>query len=443
MNAPINIATRVLRSLALSISIAAIAILASPLCLSVLSIHGEPLPAQAADKRAPVLAYSYIWYTPDSWNRAKSDLPLLGAYSSDDESVMRQQVQWAKAAGIDGFIVSWKNAEPLSRRLDQLVRIAHEESFKLSINYESLDFNRNPLSVDQVKSDLTYFTDTYAKNTVFNLFGKPLVIWAGTWKFDRAQVDAVSHPLRGRINLLSSEKQPETYDAIADLMDGNAYYWSSVDPASFPGYLDKLQRMSDLVHEHSGIWIAPVAPGFDARHLGGQRQVDREEGAMLSTQFTTALASHPDAVGLISWNEFSENSHIEPSCLLGDEYLALVGQLLGAQPPHVTITCDDDAFAQARAGTDAGAPVSTPQPTITAPLASAFDWDSSAPGGRVDPKSRVGTIVLLAPLATILIMSVLVVIWRSVRILGPMPTVDDNLAPMQRPAPETHESRRP
>ena len=33
----------------------------------------------------------------------------MGRYSSDDRDVMRQQVRWAKRAGIDGFIVSWKS----------------------------------------------------------------------------------------------------------------------------------------------------------------------------------------------------------------------------------------------------------------------------------------------------------------------------------------------
>ena len=39
--------------------------------------------------RFPVLAYYYIWYNPESWNRAKIDYPLLGRYSSDDTTRAR------------------------------------------------------------------------------------------------------------------------------------------------------------------------------------------------------------------------------------------------------------------------------------------------------------------------------------------------------------------
>src|SRR5512142_3077387 len=104
-----------------------------------------PTPTPVSDP-VPVLAYYYIWFDPQSWDRAKQDFPLLGRYSSDDANVMRQHIRWAKQAGIDGFIVSWKSTDKLNRRLDQLVKIADQEHFKLAIIYEGLDFQRDPIS---------------------------------------------------------------------------------------------------------------------------------------------------------------------------------------------------------------------------------------------------------------------------------------------------------
>jgi len=43
----------------------------------------------------PVLAYYYIWFDTESWDRAKKDHPLLDRYSSGDAEVMRQHIQWA------------------------------------------------------------------------------------------------------------------------------------------------------------------------------------------------------------------------------------------------------------------------------------------------------------------------------------------------------------
>ena len=53
-----------------------------------------------------MLAYYYQWFSKKSWDRAKVDYPLAGRYSSDDVSVMQKQIEQAKSAGIDGFIVS-------------------------------------------------------------------------------------------------------------------------------------------------------------------------------------------------------------------------------------------------------------------------------------------------------------------------------------------------
>jgi hypothetical protein len=79
--------------------------------------------------------------------------------------------------------------------------------------------------------------------------------------------------------------------------------------------------MAQAVHGHGGLWIAPAASGFDAREIGGTTTVSRDDGATLLRECAGALHSSPDAIGLISWNEFSENSHIEPSVDHGTRYL--------------------------------------------------------------------------------------------------------------------------
>jgi len=280
----------------------------------------------------PVLAYYYIWFDTQSWERAKKDYPQLGRYSSDDPTIMRQHIQWAKGAGIDGFIVSWKGTEKLKRRLDQLVEIADEENFKLAIIYESLDFYRNPIPQEQVEADLIYFIDCYAYRSVFDLFEKPLVIWSGIWEYSREEIMAVIQDKRQNIYILASEKNVKDYLRLADLVDGDAYYWSSVDPDTHSGYMEKLIDMGKTVHEHNGLWIAPAAPGYDSLLLGGTTVVERRAGKTLQTELNTALQSLPDAIGLISWNEFSENSHIEPSLNYGEDALNLLAETLPVAP---------------------------------------------------------------------------------------------------------------
>ncbi len=177
--------------------------LAAALLLSLASLATSAAPrAEAAQHAAasptPLLAYYYIWFTPSSWSRAKRDLPLLGGYSSDDTQVMRQHVRWAKAAGINGFLVSWKSTPALDDRLARLIQVADQEHFRLGIVYEGLDFHRRPLPIATVKHDLERFTATFAGDRAFRIFDRPLVIWAGTWKYTTAQIRFATKNVRGR-----------------------------------------------------------------------------------------------------------------------------------------------------------------------------------------------------------------------------------------------------
>ncbi|HXR42485.1 MAG TPA: endo-1,3-alpha-glucanase family glycosylhydrolase [Acidothermaceae bacterium] len=279
----------------------------------------------------PTLAYYYIWFSDSSWNRAKIDFPMIGRYSSDDKSVMRTQIKQAESAGIDGFLVSWKDTPPLTQRLTELAQVAAEEHFKLGIVYEALDFNRNPLPPGQVGKDLTTFANQFGNNPVFRIFDRPVVVWTGTEKYSTTQLGAVTAPLRSRLLMLASAKSVSDYNRVASLFEGDAYYWSSVNPSS-SGYQAKLDDMSNAVHAHHGLWIAPAAPGFDARLVGGHNVISRNNGATFRAELDAARASSPDAVGIISWNEFSENTYIEPSEKYGTQALDLLGSMLHAKP---------------------------------------------------------------------------------------------------------------
>jgi hypothetical protein len=307
--------------------------------VAAVAVCAADAPATAARDRepgpTPLLAYYYIWFNTSSWQRAKTDYPLLGRYSSDERQVMRQHVHWAKQAGIDGFIVSWKSTPTLDPRLERLIGIARQERFKLAVIYQGLDFERRPLPASQVARDLDAFARRYARAAPFRLFEKPLVVWSGTWRFSRREVAQVTRPRRDRLLILASERNPAGYRRLRGLVDGDAYYWSSVNPDSFPDYPGKLRQMAAAAHDGRGLWIAPAAPGFDAREIGGKTVVPRADGATLRREMDAAAHASPDAIGLISWNEFSENTHVEPSERYGGRYLDVVADIRGAQGPEV------------------------------------------------------------------------------------------------------------
>ena len=285
----------------------------------------------------PVLAYYYMWFNKSSWTHTKTDLPNLGPYDSTDTAIIHQQVAWARASGVDAFIASWKNTPTLDTALAELVAECRNQGMKLVLIYEGLDVNRKPIPASTVGADLVWFADHYASDPVFNLYGKPAVVWSGSWQFTTAQIAAVRAQVGApdRLLLLGSEKDATSYHARASLFDGDAYYWSSADPLSTPGYQQRMTQLGADVHANHGLWLAPAAVGFDARLNGGTTIVDRRDGATLRQAWSDALATAPDGLALISWNEYTENSYVEPSRNYGFRYLQVLASLTGAPGPAV------------------------------------------------------------------------------------------------------------
>jgi hypothetical protein len=281
----------------------------------------------SAAKHVPVYAYFYQWYNPSSWDRAKQDLPLVGKYSSDDPHVLRDQVEAARRAHIDGFLTSWKSTDALNRRLSLLIKIARSEDLDLGVVYEALDFSRRPLPVATVLHDMVYLVTTWGADLKSTYYGRPVIIWTGIDQYSLADVQSVRSALGDRAYLLAASKQVANYERVAGQVDGEAYYWSSADPDS-SSTSKKLQDMSTAVHAHNGLWLAPAASGFDGRMLGGTRVVDRKGGETLVHSLNNAFASSPDGVGVISWNEWSENTYIEPGHKYKDQELSVLTNYL-------------------------------------------------------------------------------------------------------------------
>jgi hypothetical protein len=314
----------------------ALAATAQPAAAAAASPPAAATGGSAQAKPIPVLAYYYIWYNASSWNRAKIDYPLAGRYTSDDVAVARQQVSQAKHAGISGFLVSWKDTPLLDRRLAKIVDVAADAHFKLGIVFEGRDFHGKPLPMTEVENSFRYLAAHYGKNPVFHIFGKPLVAWSGTWAYTRTELAMISHAYGARLTLLAMEKDPAQYQSVASLFRGDAYYWSSVDPLHTPGYAQKLGEFSAVVHQRGGLWIAPAAPGFDAKLVGGTRVIPRRNGQTLRLEMNVAIGSGADAIGLISWNEYSENSEVEPDRIYGGTALKVIATIEHAKAPAVT-----------------------------------------------------------------------------------------------------------
>jgi hypothetical protein len=77
------------------------------------------------------------------------------------------------------------------------------------------------------------------------------------------------------------------------------------------------------------VWIAPFTPGYNKQIAGGSACVPRNGGQTIKTLFTGNAATHPDAFGLISWNEITEGSYVDPMTRYGAQDLNALRAQLG------------------------------------------------------------------------------------------------------------------
>lgn len=296
-------------------------------------VHSRPGPgpAHGAGTAAPVFAYYYLWMRGSYWSAHKLDHPVRpfpGDYRSADPAVIRWQIRQAKAAGLTGFIVSWKDTPAYRVIVPRLEAAAARQHFRLIMLYEGLDHLRRPLPVSTVAAGFRYFARTYAPDPVwYRIAGRPLTIWHGTGDFTAGQVASVTGPLRRRLLILNSANNVAEFERLAPYTDGDAYYWSSVTPGPGGGWRRKLDAMGAAVHRRHQTWVAPFAPGFSATLIGGHITVPRRGGATLRAEYAGAAGSAPDIMGLISWNEWTENTYVEPSLHYRYIYVHLLRRL--------------------------------------------------------------------------------------------------------------------
>jgi hypothetical protein len=69
--------------------------------------------------------------------------------------------------------------------------------------------------------------------------------------------------------------------------------------------------------------VVPIVPGYIDTHLGRERSMEypRNDGQMYHDQWRRALSLRPELVLVYSWNEYFEQTAIEPTDMWGDRYL--------------------------------------------------------------------------------------------------------------------------
>ncbi|MGQ9610727.1 MAG: dockerin type I domain-containing protein [bacterium] len=286
---------------------------------------------ERSDIRKMIFAFYYPWYTYESWRSPYLLDNPLNPYSSDNISAIQHHVYLAKQAGIDGFISSWWGPNDYTdKNLQKLLNVAEDMGFSVSIYFETLaDDPPGPRSESEILSWLRYFIQTYGKDKRFFHFKEKPVIFI--WAAGTLPIDVWERIFKNLRN--------DGYDAffIADtinqnylrIFDGLHTYGPTSGDETFKLLSDTTKSYGWLENDpRLKIWLATVQPGYDDTVLPGRRGLskDRSNGATYINTFEASISTNPDWILISTFNEWWENTHIEPSQNYGTLYLELTAK---------------------------------------------------------------------------------------------------------------------
>lgn len=315
------------------------------LCLVLISsfIIAQPAaPVEAAAPRQVWVYYMGFWGGAHSWDwqaDTLTDTPLAGKYDSRDPGVAAAQIDQARAAGIDAFLVSWfgvgetvQTTPVLNNMLDR----AAERGFHIAavIDVFNPAFNRNR---DELVQSISYLVNDRANHPGYLRYnGKPVIFFAfqdrlglsaADWQAIRAQID----PNHNTIWVAEGLSGCCLYSGAMDGMYAFNLAWANGSTYRF-----NIER--NAVTNRGGTFYAPtIHPGWDETRIAAKEQRPnptsprgRQNGQFLATSFRNATSIGSDVILVVSWNEFIENSHIEPSVLYGSQALDTLAPLIAA-----------------------------------------------------------------------------------------------------------------
>jgi hypothetical protein len=296
--------------------------------------------AEAASNRQVWVYYMGFWGGGQTWDwqaDVLTDTPQIGKYDSRDPGVVSTQIDQAKSAGIDAFLVSWfgvgegvQTTPVLNNMLDR----AAERGFHAAavIDVFNPAFNRNR---DELAQSLNYLINDRANHPGYLRYnGKPVIFFAfqdrlgftnADWQALRNQVD----PSRSTIWIAEGVNGCCLYGGAMDGMYAFNLAWAN-------GSASRYSYERNYVMNNGGTFYAPtVHPGWDEDRVAAKEhrdnptsRRDRANGQFLSNSFKNATTIGSDVIIIGSWNEFMENSHIEPSQVYGTQSLDILRTLI-------------------------------------------------------------------------------------------------------------------
>lgn len=316
----------------------------SLIALLLIMIGTTPPDPAAAQSARQTWAFYFGWYDGANWgslNDRLIDRPAIGDYDSRDAGTIQTHINQAQSAGIDAFVMSWygpADGVVTTTTLDRALNAAAAAGFRIGVNIDMCcGYNS---TVEQVSASIADIVNHRGNHPAYLRWnGKPVIYFWNQARFSpeqwaqiRAQVDP------GRATIWVAEgAAPERWLPTFDGLYLFNVAWSA------PNWAGTAARWRDATYAAGGTFYTPTAhPGWDESRLPNRPNaaapIGRDGGATLRASFAGAASAASSGVVLIvSWNEWLENSHIEPSQVYGEQSLNVLREIVPAWESGGTI----------------------------------------------------------------------------------------------------------
>ncbi len=281
----------------------------------------NPVPQKTRKYKPLVLAFYYPWYgdTGNKWLANDSQIvthkPLLRFYSSSDVNILRQHIDMAKQAGIDGFIVSWWGINSLSDiNLKKMIPICESLGFKFTLYLERTK------SKEDLSKSLSYIDTVYTRSSSYIKLDDSPVLFIFARVLEQLPLDSIT-AVKSKFSLINY------VFAKSNLQDFEGFH--EYLPIDYDLWTIRRRYLiaSQMANNENKLMAATVMPGYDDRRFRKPgTYISRQNGEYYEKVWEAALACKPDWILITSFNEWYEGTEIEPSLEDGYYYIKITGQ---------------------------------------------------------------------------------------------------------------------
>lgn len=277
------------------------------------------------DARRLVLAFAYPWFSSYGDSRLYERPAQPRSWTSD--AGVLSMTQQARAAGVDGFVLSYSGESASGAAFDRALAAAQATQgvvapyLETAVAVQKAGFLGSKVQV--VESWLRSALKRRGDSAFLRLDGVPVVFVYWMEKLTPSEWETVLYDLRAeglRVRLVG-DGSPSAYGSVSA---GYHRYAVTEDEATLAGRVQGLSAKlrAEAVLDRSlvpALLVGTVSPGYDDRKLRGGRNpvVSRDGGRRYLQTWDAALSGSPDWVVVTTWNEWYEGTEIEPGTVTG------------------------------------------------------------------------------------------------------------------------------